>query len=178
VERFVGINDGEKVHLKGLGITELHRLMSFCGLDSENRSVSNTWGTSWTRGKCGSIYSGEHLHCYEGMISKLRKAVSLNAAFIPINGRDAVRYKANCIGNLTYQEAVDLAGNTEARSDCSGYTMKCSSSISEDLRRNLPIIFAAKYPGLKYWIGSHFRRGAGHITSRSKNGIYYAGFYL
>ena len=27
-----------------------------------------------------------------------------------INGRDAVRYKANCIGNMTYQEAADLAG--------------------------------------------------------------------
>jgi L-ascorbate metabolism protein UlaG (beta-lactamase superfamily) len=30
---------------------------------------------------------------------------------IPINGRDAKRYRQNWIGNMTYQEAADLAGD-------------------------------------------------------------------
>ena len=30
--------------------------------------------------------------------------------FLPINGRDAGRFRRNCLGNMTYQEAGDLAG--------------------------------------------------------------------
>ena len=32
------------------------------------------------------------------------------AELLPINGRDGVRYRSNCIGNMTFQEAADLAG--------------------------------------------------------------------
>ncbi|MBR4124638.1 MAG: hypothetical protein IKR13_00405, partial [Victivallales bacterium] len=31
-------------------------------------------------------------------------------ALLPINGRDAWRLTHDCIGNMTYQEAADLAG--------------------------------------------------------------------
>ena len=31
-------------------------------------------------------------------------------AFLPINGRDAKRLSSGCLGNMTYQEAADLAG--------------------------------------------------------------------
>ena len=34
---------------------------------------------------------------------------------LPINGRDAERYRNNCIGNMTYQEAADLAGEVGPR---------------------------------------------------------------
>ncbi|MBR6391053.1 MAG: MBL fold metallo-hydrolase, partial [Lachnospiraceae bacterium] len=34
----------------------------------------------------------------------------IDIELLPINGRDAVRYRRNCIGNMTYQEAADLAG--------------------------------------------------------------------
>jgi L-ascorbate metabolism protein UlaG (beta-lactamase superfamily) len=35
----------------------------------------------------------------------------LGLAFLPINGRDAKRLAAGCLGNMTYQEAADLAGS-------------------------------------------------------------------
>ena len=47
---------------------------------------------------------------YEGMLTTLQKW-KLDAVFLPINGRDATRYKNHCLGNMTFQEAVDLAGN-------------------------------------------------------------------
>jgi L-ascorbate metabolism protein UlaG (beta-lactamase superfamily) len=43
------------------------------------------------------------------------RAWKLDLAFLPINGRDARRLKANCIGNMTYQEAADLAGALKPR---------------------------------------------------------------
>ena len=47
---------------------------------------------------------------YEGMLTSLQKW-KFDAVFLPINGRDATRYKDHYLGNMTFQEAVDLAGN-------------------------------------------------------------------
>jgi len=34
---------------------------------------------------------------------------------LPINGRDGARYRRDCIGNMTFQEAADLAGELRPR---------------------------------------------------------------
>ena len=47
---------------------------------------------------------------YEGMVPKIRALGPMDAALLPINGRDAGRYRSNCIGNMTFQEAADAAG--------------------------------------------------------------------
>ncbi len=47
---------------------------------------------------------------YEGVYEKLRQQGPFDVMFPPINGRDAKRYRENCIGNMTYQEAADLVG--------------------------------------------------------------------
>ena len=54
-------------------------------------------------------HAGDTLR-YEGMIGKLRAYGKIDAAILPINGRDGKRYRRNCIGNMTFQEAADLAG--------------------------------------------------------------------
>jgi L-ascorbate 6-phosphate lactonase len=46
---------------------------------------------------------------YEGMQALLRRW-RFDLALLPINGRDAKRLASGCIGNMTYQEAADLAG--------------------------------------------------------------------
>ena len=48
---------------------------------------------------------------YEGMMPAIKALGPINAELIPINGRDARRLRRNCIGNMTYQEAADLAGD-------------------------------------------------------------------
>ena len=47
---------------------------------------------------------------YEGMLPKLQSFGHIDVELLPINGRDARRYRNNCIGNMTFQEAADLAG--------------------------------------------------------------------
>ena len=62
--------------------------------------------------ECGGIkiyHAGDTVR-YEGMLPAVKSFGRMDAALLPINGRDAVRYSNNCIGNMTYQEAADLAG--------------------------------------------------------------------
>ena len=52
---------------------------------------------------------------YEGMMPALKAFGPLDAELLPINGRDAKRLLRNCIGNMTYQEAADLAGDVRPK---------------------------------------------------------------
>ncbi|MCR4789413.1 MAG: MBL fold metallo-hydrolase [Lachnospiraceae bacterium] len=56
-------------------------------------------------------HAGDTLR-YEGMLPAITAFGRINVQLLPINGRDAKRYLRNCIGNMTYQEAADLAGET------------------------------------------------------------------
>jgi L-ascorbate metabolism protein UlaG (beta-lactamase superfamily) len=47
------------------------------------------------------------------MLPLLKTFGHIDAALLPINGRDGTRYRNNCIGNMTFQEAADLAGELE-----------------------------------------------------------------
>lgn len=57
-----------------------------------------------------AIYHAGDTCLYEGLHANLRRWQHLDAMLIPINGRDAWRYKKNVLGNMTFQEAADLAG--------------------------------------------------------------------
>lgn len=61
------------------------------------------------------IYHAGDTVRYEGMLPLLREFGPLDVALLPINGRDGTRYRRNCIGNMTYQEAADLAGELSPR---------------------------------------------------------------
>ncbi len=52
---------------------------------------------------------------YEGMLPAIKAFGDIDVELLPINGRDAKRYLADCIGNMTYQEAVDLAGEVSPK---------------------------------------------------------------
>ena len=59
-------------------------------------------------------HAGDTLR-YEGMLPKLKALGPMDLALLPINGRDGKRYRRNCIGNMTFQEAADLAGELRPR---------------------------------------------------------------
>src|SRR5216683_3133506 len=61
-----------------------------------------------------TVYHSGDTIVYEGLVTALRRHRP-SVAFLPINGRDAERLKSGCIGNMTYQEAVDLAGDVEVQ---------------------------------------------------------------
>ena len=48
---------------------------------------------------------------YEGMLSKVTQFGDIDIELLPINGRDGKRYMEHWIGNMTYQEAADFAGD-------------------------------------------------------------------
>lgn len=90
----------------------------------------------------------------------LRAAVAAyrpDAVFVPINGRDAERYRAGCIGNFTFQEAVDLVGEVRPRLAVPmHYDMFAGNS--EQVERFTDYL-DAKYPGIPWWTGSPGSRG-------------------
>lgn len=94
-------------------------------------------------------HSGDTL-IYEGLLTTLRRR-RLDVAFLPINGRDAERYRSGCIGNMTYQEAVDLAGELQvglavpAHWDMFASNSKDPAKFTEYL--------AVKYPAVRSWVG-------------------------
>lgn len=97
-----------------------------------------------------TVYHAGDTIMYDGLISTLAKW-EIDVAFLPINGRDARRLKANCLGNFTFQEAVDVAGDTRARFAVpTHYEMfEFNSADPQDFVEYL----AAKYPDIGTWVG-------------------------
>ena len=103
-ERRMGLDDGEKVCIQGVTIHALAAAHEFLELNPAP-CLSYVIEGNGLR-----IYHAGDTLRYEGMRPKLESYGHLDVALLPINGRDAKRYARNCIGNMTYQEAADLAG--------------------------------------------------------------------
>ena len=69
----------------------------------------------------------------------------LDAALLPINGRDGVRYRNNLIGNMTFQEAADLAGEVKAGTVIPGHWDMFAENLGDP--EAFADYFGAKYPG-------------------------------
>ena len=89
-------------------------------------------------------HAGDTLR-YEGMLGKLKAMGRLDAALLPINGRDGERYRRNCIGNMTFQESADLAGELDVKMVIPGHWDMFAGNTAD------PGLFEdyldAKYPG-------------------------------
>lgn len=89
---------------------------------------------------------------YEGMLTTLQKWPHFDALFLPINGRDAARFLSGCLGNLSYQEAVELAGDLQPSLVAPAhYDMFVGNQ--ED-PQNFIDFLQAKYPTVPYWVGA------------------------
>ena len=93
---------------------------------------------------------------YEGLVSKLKAAGPIDLMILPINGRDALRLHRGCLGNMTFQEAVDLVGEVRPRLAVPAHYEMIEGNTEDPYR------FAAyleiKYPERDFWIGPHARR--------------------
>jgi L-ascorbate metabolism protein UlaG (beta-lactamase superfamily) len=102
------------------------------------------------------IYHSGDTCKYEGLETKLIQNSPIDLMFLPINGRDAVRYTSHCIGNMSFAEAVDLAGAVAPGLAVPGH-YEMFTSNSEDPSKFTDYL-AAKYPGQKTWVGAHGTR--------------------
>jgi L-ascorbate 6-phosphate lactonase len=106
-KRLVGLKDGEAVAHGGVTVTAVpaaHEL-----LDPDPVTGDLPCLGFIIQGNGVTLYHAGDTCLYEGIQARLR-AHHPDIVFLPINGRDAKRLRANCIGNMTYQEAADLAG--------------------------------------------------------------------
>ena len=105
-----------------------------------------------------------HLTClYEGLTSRLC-AERPDILFLPINGRDAERYRRGCLGNMTYQEAADLAGAVRPRLVVpTHFDMFAGNSENPALFADY---MAVKHPSVPVWIprqGDVYRHPGGPV---------------
>ena len=95
------------------------------------------------------IYHAGDTLLYEGMLTELAKW-DIDIAFIPINGRDSLRYRRNCMGCMTWQEAADFAAELQVGVVCPAH-WEMFSDNSEN-----PYLFTdycrVKYPQLEVWV--------------------------
>lgn len=106
--RRVGMNDGESVTVGGVKITAVAAAHEF--LDRDPASGLYPCLQYMIEGEGIRIWHAGDTLRYEGMLAKLKRFGRIDAALLPINGRDGARYRRGCIGNMTFQEAADLAG--------------------------------------------------------------------
>ena len=149
-ERVIGIDDGVTVQVGEVTITGVpaaHEL-----IDQDPATGYHAFLGVVVEGNGFCFYHAGDTTIYEGMQAKLRNW-KFDLAFLPINGRDAKRLLANCIGNMTYQEAVDLAGAMQP-----GITIPTHFEMfngnTEDPQLFMDYI-AVKYPKLKTQIPVH-----------------------
>lgn len=148
--RFVGLDDAKSVDLDGVKITGIASAHEFLDRDPATGRYPYLGFVVEANG-CTIYHSGDCC-VYEGLLTKL-KQWKFDAVFLPINGRDAKRYANGCIGNMTYQEAVDLAGELGPRHTIPAH-YEMFSENSED--PNLFVRYMeVKYPKLDVIVPRH-----------------------
>ena len=110
-DRCIGMNDGDSVRVGDITIRAIAASHEF--LDPDPISGLYPCLQYIIEGAGVRIYHAGDTCRYEGMLPKLKDFGPIDAALLPINGRDAARYRRNCIGNMTFQEAADLAGELQ-----------------------------------------------------------------
>lgn len=151
--RFIGLDDGKAFRTTGLEITGIAAAHEFLDCDLLTGQYPYLGYVIEANG-CTIYHAGDSC-IYEGLQTKL-KQWSYDVVLLPINGRDATRYAANCLGNMTYQEAADLAGSLAPRLTIpTHYDMFAANS--EDPRHFIEYM-NVKYPGLKVQIMGHGSR--------------------
>ena len=106
--RVVGLDDGTSKTVEGVRITGVAGAHEF--LDPDPETGRHPWlGYVIEAGGCRVYHAGDTIK-YEGLEARMKAHLPIDLALLPINGRDAARTAQGTIGNMTYQEAGDLAG--------------------------------------------------------------------
>ena len=151
--RFIGLDAGERVETHGLTITAVASAHEF--LERDPATGAHRFLGFVIEANGVTLYHAGDTCKYEGLETTLKRWM-FDVAFLPINGRDAKRLEANCIGNMTYQEAADLAGALKPRLTVPGH-YEMFAHNGED-----PQLFAdymrVKYPELAVKLCAHGER--------------------
>lgn len=141
--RALGLNDGESCRIGEVTVRAIASAHEFLDRDPETGLYPCLQYI--LEGNGVRIYHAGDTLRYEGMLPKLQAFGKIDAALLPINGRDGKRYRSDLIGNMTFQEAVDLAGELQVGTAIPGHWDMFEGNLGD------PEAFAdyaeAKYPG-------------------------------
>lgn len=107
-DQAVGLNDGESITIGDVTIHAIAAAHEFLDKDPETGLYPYLQYVIEANG-IRIHHAGDTVR-YEGMLPAIQSFGKTDIQLLPINGRDARRYRQNCIGNMTYQEAADFAG--------------------------------------------------------------------
>ena len=112
-ERIVGLDDGMSCEIGGVQLTGIAAAHEF--LDQDQVTGRYPYLGFIIEANGSKVYHAGDTVKYEGLESRLKAHAPIDLAMLPINGRDAQRFAQDVVGNMTYQEAVDLAGAINPR---------------------------------------------------------------
>ena len=142
-ERCLGLDDGKSCRIGGITVHAIAAAHEF--LSPDPATGLHPCLQYIIEGNGLRVYHAGDTLRYEGMLPKLQGFAPVDAALLPINGRDGKRYRRNCIGNMTFQESADLAGELRPRLVIPGHWDMFADNPGD------PKAFAdyldAKYPG-------------------------------
>jgi len=118
-DRLVGLNAGEACRVGEITVKALPAAHEF--LDRDEETGLYPCLQYILEGNGVRLYHAGDTLRYEGMLGRLCSFGPIDGALLPINGRDGERYRRNCIGNMTFQEAADLAGELRPRLTIPGH---------------------------------------------------------
>ena len=105
--RVLGVDLGMRVQVKDVTVTAIPAAHEM--LDRDEQTGLHPHVGFIVEGGGFRLYHSGDCCLYEGQQALLRSR-PFDLFVLPINGRDARRLSSRCIGNMTYQEAADLAG--------------------------------------------------------------------
>lgn len=149
--RFLAAEDGLTIAVQSLRITGIAAAHEF--LDQNQETGQYPYLGYVIEGNGALIYHSGDCCLYDGLFTRLSRFRTFDVGFLPINGRSGNRYRANCIGNMTYQEAVDLAGSLQVGLAVPAHYDMFRAN-GEDPALFLDYL-SAKYPTVQCWIGEH-----------------------
>ncbi len=152
--RLIGLDDGESAEVGGVRITAVAAAHE--RLDVDDATGLHPYLGFVVEGNGCRVYHAGDTCRYEGLLGRLRRPGRLDVMFLPINGRDARRLAGGCIGNMTYQEAVDLAGEVAPRVAVPAH-FEMFTHNSEDPQRFVEYM-RVKYPDVATVVPVHGRR--------------------
>jgi len=145
--RLIGFTDGQTVGWDGITVTAIAAAHEFLDRDEATGNYPYL-GFVFEANGCTFYHAGDTC-IYEGLITKL-KQWKFDVVFLPINGRDAKRLASGCIGNMTYQEAVDLAGALAPRLTIPTHFDMFPHNMADP--RDFTAYMQVKYPALNYHV--------------------------
>jgi L-ascorbate metabolism protein UlaG (beta-lactamase superfamily) len=111
--RMIGLNAGESVSVGDITVHAIPASHEFLDKDEKTGIYPHLQYIIESNGI--KIHHAGDTVRYEGMLAAVKELGPIDVELLPINGRDAFRYSRNCIGNMTYQEAADFAGDVGTR---------------------------------------------------------------